>query len=264
MHAVLTMTLIHDRYLSAAPNSKMSTTEAFHWYKSIALFNSKLSGPVQHSERDALWAATIFVGMIAFHFVEAKTPEEAWPLKPPSSMDLNWLKISDGKKCTWKIAQPMRDDSVWQPLVLHNMNMRLLPSRSAIPGLEALPVEIIKLCALDAMSNTNNSPFYSAASSLARSLNSECMMSTFLNFLFFIGDMPPDYTKLLERKDPRALLLLAYWYAKVCQYQIWWIRPLVTIECQAICMYLERHYAHQIDVQALLQYPKLMSGIIAS
>ncbi len=71
---------MHDRYLSGTPNSKMSTTEAFHWCKSLTLFNSKLSRPVQHSERDALWATTIFTGMTAFYFVEAKTPEEAWPL----------------------------------------------------------------------------------------------------------------------------------------------------------------------------------------
>lgn len=88
MHAVLTLTLMHDRYLSGAPRSKMSTTEVFHWCKCLALFNSKLSGPVLQSERDALWATTILVGMIAFHFVEAKTPEEAWPLSTCSSVQI--------------------------------------------------------------------------------------------------------------------------------------------------------------------------------
>lgn len=179
-------------------------------------------------------------------------------------MDLNWLKISDGKKSTWNITQPMRDDCVWQPLVLYNMNMQLLPSRWAIPGIDALPFEMIELCALDAKSNTYNNPYYGAASTLAQSLNSDCMISTFLNFMAFTGDMPPDYAQLLERKDPRALLLLAYWYAKVCQYQIWWIRPRVTIECQAICIYLERHYPHETSIQRLLQYPKMMSGSITS
>lgn len=179
-------------------------------------------------------------------------------------MDLNWLKINDGKKSTWNIAQPMRDDSVWQPLISYNVNMQLLPSISATSRLEALPFEIIELCALSAKSNTTNNPYYDAASTLAQSLNSDCMISTFLNFLFFTGDMPPDYARLLERKDPRALLLLAYWYAKVCQYQIWWIRRRVTIECQAICIYLERHCPHESNIQRLLQYPKMMSGSITS
>ncbi len=177
-------------------------------------------------------------------------------------MDLNWLRISDGKKSTWKIAQPMRDDSVWQPLVLYNMSRQLLPSHRAVPGLEALPPKIIELCALNAKSNIHNNPYYGAASTLARSLNSDCMMSTFLDFLFFIGDIPPDYTGLLERKEPCALLLLAYWYAKLCQYQIWWIRPRVTIECQAICIYLERHYPYETNIQELLGYPNMMLGSV--
>lgn len=99
MHAILTLTLMHDRYLSGAPNSNMSTTETFHWCKSLALFNRKLSGPVEHAERDALWATTIFVGMIAFHFIEAKTPEEAWPLSRYSPAQISLftpLRLSVG------------------------------------------------------------------------------------------------------------------------------------------------------------------------
>jgi hypothetical protein len=67
---------MHDRYLFAAPNTQMSTTEAFHCYQGIALFNSKLSGPIQPSERDA-WATAALLGTIAFCYIEAKTPEEA-------------------------------------------------------------------------------------------------------------------------------------------------------------------------------------------
>src|SRR6202022_3727073 len=95
MHAVLSLTLMHDRHLSAL-NTKLSPTEAFHWYQGTALFNSKLSGPIQPSERDALWAAAALLGTIAIYYVEANTPEEAWPLKSPSSLDLNWLRMSAG------------------------------------------------------------------------------------------------------------------------------------------------------------------------
>jgi len=116
MHALLTLTLMHDRYLLSALNAKKSTTEAFHRYQGVALFNSKLSGPIQPSERDALWAAAALLGVITFCHIEAKTPEEVWPLKPSSSLDLNWVKMSDGKKEVWKITQPLRADSIFQPL----------------------------------------------------------------------------------------------------------------------------------------------------
>jgi hypothetical protein len=106
MHAVLSLTLMHDRHLSTEANTALSPTEAFHWYQGIALFSNKLAGPIHPSERDALWATSAFLGTTAFYYIEAKTPEEAWPLKPPSSLDLNWLRMSAGKEEIWKITQP--------------------------------------------------------------------------------------------------------------------------------------------------------------
>jgi hypothetical protein len=261
MHALLSLTLMHDRYLSTELNTKLSTTEAFHWYQGIALFNRKLSGPIQPSERDALWATAVFLGTIAFFYIEAKTPEEAWPLKPPSSLDLSWLRMSDGKKEIWKIAQPLRADSVFQALALENTNF--LPTSSTGPGIEALPSEFIELYGLDATSTADNNPYYIAASSLAQSLNIDSNLSIILNFLSFISYMRPDYKRLLERKDPRALLLLAYWYAKVCQCQRWWIWRRTALECQAICIYLERYHRHETSIQKLLQFPSMVCGIDA-
>lgn len=56
MHAVLTMTLMHDRFLSVAPYEALSSTEAFHWYQGVCLYRKKLSGTVDPLERSALWA----------------------------------------------------------------------------------------------------------------------------------------------------------------------------------------------------------------
>lgn len=251
---------MHDRHLSLEANTSLSHTEAFHWYQGVALFSSKLAGPIHPSERDALWAASAFLGTIAFYYIEARTPEEAWPLKPPSSLDLNWLRMSAGKEEIWKITQPSRADSVFQPLV--SGYGYFLPTPSTGPGLEALPPEFVKLYELDAASTAENNPYHAAASSLAMSLNSGCNLSIILNFLSFINHMSPDYKRLLERKDPRALLLLAYWYAKACQCQHWWIWRRAALECQAICIYLDRYHEHESSIQNLLQFPRMMCGVI--
>jgi hypothetical protein len=114
------------------------------------LFSSKLAGPIHPSERDALWATSTFLGTIAFYYIEARTPEETWPLKPPSSLDLNWLRMSAGKEGIWKITQPSRVDSIFQLLV--SEYRYFLPAPSTGPGLEALPPELIKLYEFDATS----------------------------------------------------------------------------------------------------------------
>jgi|ERR1700722_3788389 hypothetical protein len=262
MYMVLTLALMHDRYLSASPNTKQSTAEAFYWYKGTALFNSRLSKPIQPSERDALWITAVLLGAIAFACIEAKMPEEAWPLRPPSSLDLDWLRMCDGKKEVWKIADPLRAGSAFQPLAPEHQK-DFLPTYSTVAELETLPSELINLNGLDATSTTNNNPYHAATSILAPLMNIECNHSTILKFLSFIRYMHPDYRRLLERKDPRALLLLAYWYAKVSQYQQWWIWQRVVLECQATCIYLERYHGDDTTIQNLLQFPRMMCGLVA-
>ena len=261
MHGILSLTLMHDRYLSAAPNTKLSVTEAFHWYQSTALFNSKLSAPIDPSERDALWVTAVCLGVIVFFYIEAKTPEEAWPLKPPSSLDLNWLSLSEGKKEVWKLTRRAEGKSVFQTLIPFE-NTKPKTSSSTVPGVEALPSEFIDLCGFDAASTSDNNPYHAVATALAKSLNSDCKLTTILGFLSFITNMLPEYKQLLKQKDPCALLLLAYWYAKMCQYPHWWIFGRASLEGQAICIYLQRYHGNETGIQKLLQFPRMMCGVV--
>ena len=261
MHAILSLTLMHDRYLSAAPNAKLSTTEAFHWYQGIAMFNSKLKGTIDSSEGDAVYATAACLGVIAFFYIEAKTPEEAWPLKPPSSLDLNWLSLSEGKKEVAKVSGLGGGKSFF-PTLLPFENMKPNPSSPIVPGLEALPFEFVQLCGFDASSTDYNNPYYAVALSLAKVLNSDCMLTTILGFLCFTMRMLPEYKQLLKRKDPCALLLLAYWFAKMCQHPHWWIIGRAAMEGQAICIYLQRYHGAETDILKLLQFPRMMCSTV--
>ncbi|MCJ1413897.1 hypothetical protein MMC32_000222 [Xylographa parallela] len=261
MHAAILLTLLHDRHLAAVAHTKLSTTEAFHYYQAIALFNSKLSGPLQGSEGDALWAASAILDAISFCHVEAKTPEEAWPLKPPSSLDLNWLSLSEGKLEVWRKTSPNRPDGIFRLLAFEYMNFPA--TISSRPRLEVLPLDLILLCGLDASSTATNNPYHAAALSIARSLVLTCDYTVNLSFTMFIMQMPSEYKHLLTRKDPRALLLLAYWYAKVCQYEHWWIVGRAALECQAICIYLERHHGDDANILRLLEFPKTIAACFA-
>src|SRR6516162_9499846 len=116
MHVVQTITAIHDRYLSTLPNSRKTITEVYHLSRAAALFNQKLSAPIQASDRDALWATAALLGTIAFSSIEASKPEEAWPLKHPEPSDLEWLKMSESKAVIWNITNPLRPDSIFHTI----------------------------------------------------------------------------------------------------------------------------------------------------
>lgn len=255
MHALLALTLMHTRSLSPDPHTLQSATEASHWSQSITLFTRALSSP---QDRDALWATAALLGVMAFGFIDATTAEDTWPLAPPSSLDLNWLKLSDGKKEVWDIVEPLREDCVFQPLALEFASFLPVPKG---PGLDVLPWRLCVLCGLDVDGGSGvENAYLDIAAMLAKSWVVECEYTAVTNFFAFVKGMGPWFKGLLERKDARALLLLAYFFAQVCRYEYWWLRRTM-LECRAICIYLERNYQYDAEIQALLEYPKMVCRI---
>ncbi|APA16343.1 hypothetical protein sscle_16g111130 [Sclerotinia sclerotiorum 1980 UF-70] len=257
MHALLLFTLMHDRHLSIEQSTRMSPSETFHWSQSISLFSRKLSpAPIESSsERDALWATSILLGLIAFCNIESRTPQEAWPLVPPSSLDLNWLVMGYGKSQILKLVQDKKA-SAFRTLIA--------PETSALSThirLETLPQAFITVFDLHSSSKSNDNPYRLAVSLLSDVIDVDVDITVILKFCAFVGETHPQYKRLLFQKEPRALLLLAYWFGKLCQFPHWWIWRRASLECQAICIYLETFHKHDLDVQTLLVYPKIMSGL---
>jgi hypothetical protein len=145
MHLVQTITAIHDRYLCASSSAKQIMTETYHCAQAAAIVNRKLSTPIQPCDRDALWTAVTLISVIAFSSMEASRPEEAWPLKSSSSSDLEWLRMSYGKKVIWEIADPLRNGGVFHKLASHCLQQYLL-SIESMPAPEFLLPVFIDLC----------------------------------------------------------------------------------------------------------------------
>lgn len=259
MHIVQTLTAIHDRYLTESPNSRMAVTEVYHWSRAAALFNQKLSAPIQPHDRDALWAAAALLGFISFASVEASKPEDAWPLKRLEKPGLEWLRMSEGKMAVWNLAEPWRPESIFHNLLVEKEHRHRL-SAATRSSVEVMPAVFNELYGIDDSSTPDNNPYYSAVHSLARLLRIECNLPNVPTFLGFMKHFDLKGMRLLEQKDPRMLLLLAYWYAKVC-HSAWWIERRATIECQGICLYLERYHADQTLIQELLEFPRLQCGL---
>lgn len=251
---------MHDRYLRGDVEPEQTIAEAYHWYKGAAMFNKVLSRPVKAEEKDALWATAALLGAVAFACIDAKTPEQAWPLRPASDNDLEWLRMSDGKKSVMRIADPYRPDSAFAevaPLIRRDIDGVSPPN----PIVEALPVGFIKLFNLGSGSTRGSNPYHSPAAVLSRLLDIECTQQTMLKYLSFISFVEPEYKRLLEQKDPRALLLLSYWFAKICPSNQWWMQRRALLECQSICIFLQRYHWHNIELQRLLNYPRMMCGL---
>ncbi|KAK4500200.1 hypothetical protein PRZ48_008386 [Zasmidium cellare] len=264
LHAILRFTLIHDRYLYDPLGTKPSTAEAFHGYHAAALFGKKLQGPVAEEEKDALWGIAAILGASSFASIEASKAEEAWPLKEPELGDLDWLKMSDGKREVWKIADPLRPTSVFRAAIEFENNRKdEMLHRPTDPELDSMFPWVTKLFNLDAPRSEDDpkDPYFEAASIIERLVPIECTHSTVMWFLSFLGHMNPEYRRLLEAKDPPAMLLLSWWYAKLINYDQWWLRRRVLFECQAIVIYLDRELSDDDEMKKLLEFPKSRCGL---
>jgi hypothetical protein len=256
MHVILAVTAIHDRYIQSPAIQHRSISEIYHGTQCAKLFNWKLSQPLQLEDRDALWATAAMLGIISTSSVEASNPEESWPLKPPESGDLEWLNIAEGKKAVWKLTDPSRSGSIFEPMFKGEESLFTpLPSF----GIEDVPAEIVLLCNLNESSSPKNNPYFTAVHSLSRVLHASGNNLPGARSLHFFYNMEKPFKNMLEQKDPVALLLFALWYSTVPS-GMWWVQRRAMVESQAIFLYLERSHKENKPVQALISKVNMMSS----
>lgn len=272
MHIIQTVTMIHDRYLAGDTFSKTLVADiCYHWSQGVSMFNRKLSSPIHDDDRDPLWSTAALSGIIAFAAVEATNPEDAWPLKPADDSDLDWLRMSEGKVAVFKLTNPMRYDSIFHPYLKTYFNDKKKFDNHTTkgigagvggpligPGIEQLPWQFIHLYNLDKPDVPN--PYYATLHNLGRLLPIECSQSTVIDFLGFLSHVDTGFKNLLGIKDHRAMLILAFWYAKVCNTSIWWMDRRATVECQSICLYLAR-FSTDMTILDLLDFPRTKCGL---
>lgn len=162
--------------------------------------------------------------------------------------------MSCGKKVVWNLVDPLRKGGVFHEVADHYMQEYLLPIEPKHPP-QSILAAFVHLCNLYDSPDSETNPYYAAVHSLVPLLSVDCNHSTILRFLSYISYMDTKFQDLLQKKDPRALLLLTYWYAKVRGSQ-WWIRRRATLEGRATCIYLERYYGDHTAIQELLVFPK--------
>lgn len=259
MHVIQTITAVHDRYITGPAASHSTLEEVYHLSQAAALFNQKLSGPIHPDDRDALWATAGLLSQIAFAFVDASTPEEAWPLNDPDPEGLEWIAMSENKMAIWEIANPMRPESIFHGLAMDIMKLYEHCGVSE-PNIANLPPLFVKVFDLENVEIEDSCPYRSSVLLLSALMTMECTRDTLVKFLGFSSHMNPKFKSLLIHKDPKALLLLAYWYAKVLN-SVWWLDRRATMECQAIILYLERNHPGEKDILELLRFPKECCGV---
>lgn len=246
MHTVLAMSAMHDRYLHNRYPGAPSIFEIYHSAQSASLLNRKLSEPITPQDRDPLWMAVTFLGIITFSSLNTSHPSHAWPLRAADPSDLQWVRMAETKMAVMRLAEPRRGDSLFRAMAEEYSTMFDLVSSSA----GAIPSSLESVCLLNATSSKENNPYFTAVRTLVPLLGRRTKATRSM-VLAFSSQMEPVFKMLLRQKDPVALLLLAMWYDKAAQI-IWWVRHRANVECRAICLYLQREHGKDREILDLL------------
>lgn len=261
MHMVQALTALHDRLLSPTPDTHQTPVELYHAAQAASLFNAKLSVPLKADEYDPIWATAALLGIAAICWMEAGSVEEAWPLTQPRSTDLDWIRMSKSKGLVWDMTNPLREGGRFRSMALNQRRSQEAAKFAKAARIEELPSELVRLCEIDEKSTIHTNPYLGALQGLAQAMAVETTRNNMLVLLRFIWYISPEFEQLLKKRDARALLLMAHWYAKVRE-TVWWMERRSMLECQAICLYLERHHAEDTEILELLTFPKMRCGLL--
>lgn len=250
MHLIQAVTACHDRYLEGASSKEPDPKESYNLNLGLVLYQHKLTQPLRRTDRDALFVAASLTGIASFASVQTRTVEESWPLR---GTDLNWLYLSSGKHAVVELVDPLGQESMWTILV-QTVQEKYLSMSDEMPRCTVFD----HLCdSTNPLNSPSGSPYQDCVDKLAPLLELDTVEdeSNWVRLILFLMQVPPAFTALLQQKDSWAMLMLAYWYAKVCHGR-WWLTRRGILEGLAICLYIERNFSWDKRLQDAVIWPK--------
>lgn len=163
----------------------------------------------------------------------------------------------DGKKLVTQLTDPRRDESEFYHVAkeLHVNITRVEEVVSRKPAWKSLPRGFYEFFELPKGSDGN--PYYAAAMAMVELFPLELCELNFLPHLSFVSILDFKFRILLGQRDERAMLMLLYWYAKICDRRLWWMWKQAWTEGLAVCEYLARAWAWKPELIELLTWPNM-------
>jgi hypothetical protein len=262
MHIILALTMSHDRHLAPGPLPKPTITELKHSTTGLQLFNLKLLKPLTSSEKDAIWITGAFLGLYSISSFDGNTPYDAWPLQPSDYDDLTWLRLSEGKSRIYELVDLSRPDSCLRGAFqsFKHPFQDDVTDREAIDRLGPEMVSFLGLQEGQGLFDEHQSPFWQLAAIMGRLMDEDCNVDTAMKYLTFLSRMSKQFIGMAERKDPRALMLICWWSAKISVFSEWWVFRRTYYECQAICIWFKLYHSDVPGLNAMLAFPISLVG----
>ncbi|KAJ5579676.1 uncharacterized protein N7459_005661 [Penicillium hispanicum] len=235
MHALIGAAISH-LCIVLPDNSSYRVAEAYHWQQTIEQCSTErpLRRLDEYNPRSS--------------FVFSQDPAA-----------LNWLQLQGGLRFLLERTATWLPGSMWWTTFMESRRPDL-DFEDNRPGRIDLDPAFADLCAINETSTVENNPYLCLLRMLTHLLPLERKPESFSQYNTWMGRLEPPYFGSLLRKEPPALVLLAWWHALIFSADEWWVETRVRSECTAICMRLED--SSDPLVLQLLEFPANTRGYL--
>lgn len=257
MHMILATGTAHIRR-TMPDNNFYRLSESYHWQKCLVLYKKELQSGIGSHNMDGLISTCILLSALMFS-TEDIDPKNSW-LFSPDPEALNWLEIQSGLRgLLGAIGTGFHCQSIWWPVFIEARDSGET-FEDHRPGTVDLHPGLAELCEIGPMTTEETNPYHWPLRMLGCLMALEPGDRSMPKYLPFMGRLLPDFMALVRKKEPRALIILSYWLALMCNTSYIWIGMRSLKETTAICMFLENNEDPRI--LKLLEFPASACGYL--
>lgn len=243
MHAVLTVTVTHDWTIHGFNGRRAGFIQAYHMQQCATALHDRLCQPYSEDDHDALWAsAALLMCASVAGTINVR----------PTLDDLDWIHVCRRTTNLARAWDPLRQDLGWW------IKAQSCWSSVVIVGPNSLSIQeldqAIEVALTDATNNEDSALVpRDLITGLQTLLRMECRIDNIQKFLAWFATWPDSLLVNIQARQPSALLILALWCAKTCDFK-WWVSHRSMTVLQGICDHFDAVCVPDSSCAALLDF----------
>lgn len=243
MHSMIAVAALHLNHVGIKEYRRAGLA---HLQVALPKFRKSVAGPIPAQESPHILYSAMLITLYYF-CIDDTSVTSSWVFS--SSPDrLDWLVVQQGLAPLFGATKQ------------HHADTFMTPVFKIIEGSEAanygLPVQMLNLCGYTADAteeDLKNNPYTPPLTQLNALMPLERTLPNLLKYLRFMAAFDKRFFNLVSVNDPRALLIMSYGFAFMCEIDLWWTQPRARRDCWAICSYLDN--SGDEAIRALLGFP---------
>lgn len=260
LHSILAISARHLSFLQPMVN-KYEIAATIHYQHALTSYSCQLQLAFDAENIDSIIGCGYLQTILAFENISRSSSEA-----DDGNGAVAWLRTMQGIKLlqsSYNIL-PYLEQSIWLPVFLEsggweesNCQHMGEPDDS---WASATSRSLHSLCEVPFDSSCSENPYQQPLKGLCQLIRSDESHEMIGRFMVFIGRLPDKFIQLVLQRDPRAMLLMTYWFALICRIDQWWIVRSAILKCREFCASLDK--VADLQIRALLRFPASRCGYL--